>query len=175
MLKKIGCFLFGMMLLMGMAACGGQEETSSTVESQAAVSTLEEESSQPVLRPEPRTMEAPPVEEGDTAVADGQETVLELSQQESGAEAGYEPRVTLYADGTFEMFASFYDGAATISGNYTQEGDGYVLTPTESTAQGVMGSDVGEMTFSPEEQGYAYSGDQLGLTYDGAVFETVAG
>ena len=82
----------------------------------------------------------------------------------------YEPTITLYPDGTFALFASFYDGSVTISGTYAQEGDGYVLTPTDSTAQGTAGSDVGEITLTPSGGGFAYSGGQLGATYDGAVF-----
>ena len=93
-----------------------------------------------------------------------------LTQQDSGAEAGYEPTITLYPDGTFALFASFYDGSVTISGTYAQEGDGYVLIPTDSTAQGTAGSDVGEITLTPSGGGFAYSGGQLGATYDGAVF-----
>ena len=73
----------------------------------------------------------------------------------------------MYPDGTFALFASFYDGSVTISGTYAQEGDGYVLTPTDSTAQGTAGSDVGEITLTPSGSGFAYSGGQLGATYDG--------
>ena len=58
----------------------------------------------------------------------------------------------------------------TIPGPHAQEGDGYVLTPTDSTAQGTAGSDVGEITLTPSGGGFAYSGGQLGATYDGAVF-----
>ena len=53
---------------------------------------------------------------------------------------------------------------------YVPEGDGHVLTPTDSTAQGTAGSDVGEITLTPSGSGFAYSGGQLGATYDGAVF-----
>ena len=56
-----------------------------------------------------------------------------------------------------------------------EEGDSYVLTPGESTAQGVVGSDVGQMTLTAGEEGYAYSGGQLGLTYYGAVFSPSQG
>ena len=45
-----------------------------------------------------------------------------------------------------------------------------MLTPTDSTAQGVAGSDVGEMGLTPSGEGYTYSGGQLGLTFDGAAF-----
>ena len=79
-----------------------------------------------------------------------------------GPRRGYEPTITLYPDGTFALFASFYDGSVTISGTYAQEGDGYVLTPTDSTAQGTAGSDVGEITLTPSGGGFAYSGGQLG-------------
>ena len=109
-----------------------------------------------------------------TAGAESQPSLVssqaESSQQDSGAEAGDEPTITLYPDGTFALFASFYDGSVTISGTYAQEGDGYVLTPTDSTAQGTAGSDVGEITLTPSGGGFAYSGGQLGATYDGAVF-----
>ena len=68
-----------------------------------------------------------------------------LTQQDSGAEAGYEPTITLYPDGTFALFASFYDGSVTISGTYAQEGDGYVLTPTDSTAQARLAATWGRL------------------------------
>lgn len=80
------------------------------------------------------------------------------------------PTLTLYQDGSFQLAATFYDGTALITGTYTQEGGAYVLAPTESTAQGVAGSDVGEMRLSPSGEGYTYSGGQLGLTFDGASF-----
>ena len=35
---------------------------------------------------------------------------------------------------------------------------------------GTAGSDVGEITLTPSGSGFAYSGGQLGATYDGAVF-----
>ena len=77
---------------------------------------------------------------------------------------------SLYQDGSFQLAATFYDGTALITGTYTQEEGVYVLAPTESTSQGVAGSDVGEMRLSPSGEGYTYSGGQLGLTFDGASF-----
>ena len=32
------------------------------------------------------------------------------------------------------------------------------------------GSELGEMVLAPVQEGWAYSGGQLGITYDGAVF-----
>ena len=95
----------------------------------------------------------------------------------AGFRGGSGLRAHLYPvpGGTFELSATFYDGTATITGTYVEEGDSYVLTPGESTAQGVVGSDVGQMTLTAGEEGYAYSGGQLGLTYDGAVFSPSQG
>ena len=45
-----------------------------------------------------------------------------------------------------------------------------VIRASSGTAQGVAGSDVGEMRLSPSGEGYTYSGGQLGLTFDGASF-----
>ena len=59
---------------------------------------------------------------GGRALPSAAEGALVLTQQDSGAEAGYEPTITLYPDGTFALFASFYDGSVTISGTYAQEG-----------------------------------------------------
>ncbi|MFR6278519.1 MAG: hypothetical protein ACLULM_06570 [Acutalibacter sp.] len=126
----------------------------------------QQESSVQAATPQPWQAE-PSQGESASSAAEG---ALVLTQQDSGAEAGYEPTITLYPDGTFALFASFYDGSVTISGTYAQEGDGYVLTPTDSTAQGTAGSDVGEITLTPSGGGFAYSGGQLGATYDGAVF-----
>ena len=143
MKRRVCLTLCGAALALALAACGGANPTAGA-ESQPSLVSSQAESSQ-------------------------QESSV-LTQQDSGAEAGYEPTITLYPDGTFALFASFYDGSVTISGTYAQEGDGYVLTPTDSTAQGTAGSDVGEITLTPSGGGFAYSGGQLGATYDGAVF-----
>ena len=66
---------------------------------------------------------------------------------------GLRAHLTLYQDGSFQLAATFYDGTALITGTYTQEGGAYVLAPPESTAQGVAGSDVGEMRLSPSGGG----------------------
>lgn len=166
--KKITVLMAALLLCGAFAACGSQGEPSSS-SSTVSVSAAGEESSQPELRPEPRTVEGEssmesPVEEST------QEEVLVLIQQDSGMEGGGEPTITLHQDGSFTLNAVFYDGAATISGTYAQQGESYVLTPLESTAQGAEGSQVGEITLTPQDGGFAYGGDQLGVTFDGAVF-----
>lgn len=169
MKRRVCLMLCGAALALALAACGeanptaGAESQPSLVSSQAESS--QQESSQQAT-PQPRQAE-PSQGESASSAAEG---ALVLTQQDSGAEAGYEPTITLYPDGTFTLFASFYDGSVTISGTYAQEGDGYVLIPTDSTAQGTAGSDVGEITLTPSGGGFAYSGGQLGATYDGAVF-----
>lgn len=169
MKRRVCLTLCGAALALALAACGeanptaGAESQPSLVSSQAE-SSQQESSGQ--ATPQPRQAE-PSQGESASSAAEG---ALVLTQQDSGAEAGYEPTITLYPDGTFALFASFYDGSVTISGTYAQEGDGYVLTPTDSTAQGTAGSDVGEITLTPSGGGFAYSGGQLGATYDGAVF-----
>lgn len=169
MKRRVCLTLCGAALALALAACGGANPTAGT-ESQPSLVSSQAESSQQEssgqATPQPRQAE-PSQGESASSAAEG---ALVLTQQDSGAEAGYEPTITLYPDGTFALFASFYDGSVTISGTYAQEGDGYVLTPTDSTAQGTAGSDVGEITLTPSGSGFAYSGGQLGATYDGAVF-----
>lgn len=169
MKRRVCLMLCGAALALALAACGGENPTAGA-ESQPSLVSSQAESSQqessPQATPQPRQAE-PSQGESASSAAEG---ALVLTQQDSGAEAGYEPTITLYPDGTFALFASFYDGSVTISGTYAQEGDGYVLTPTDSTAQGTAGSDVGEITLTPSGGGFAYSGGQLGATYDGAVF-----
>lgn len=169
MKRRVCLMLCGAALALALAACGGANPTAGT-ESQPSLVSSQAESSQQEssgqATPQPRQAE-PSQGESASSAAEG---ALVLTQQDSGAEAGYEPTITLYPDGTFALFASFYDGSVTISGTYAQEGDGYVLTPTDSTAQGTAGSDVGEITLTPSGSGFAYSGGQLGATYDGAVF-----
>lgn len=169
MKRRVCLTLCGAALALALAACGGANPTAGT-ESQPSLVSSQAESSQQEssgqATPQPRQAE-PSQGESASSAAEG---ALVLTQQDSGAEAGYEPTITLYPDGTFTLFASFYDGSVTISGTYAQEGDGYVLTPTDSTAQGTAGSDVGEITLTPSGSGFAYSGGQLGATYDGAVF-----
>ena len=164
MKRRVCLTLCGAALALALAACGGENPPAGT-ESQPSLVSSQAESSQQAT-PQPRQAE-PSQGESASSAAEG---ALVLTQQDSGAEAGYEPTITLYPDGTFALFASFYDGSVTISGTYAQEGDGYVLTPTDSTAQGTAGSDVGEITLTPSGGGFAYSGGQLGATYDGAVF-----
>ena len=158
-MKRLFAVAAALLLCGALTACGGQEEPSGA-ESPISVASAQEESAQPDLQPEPRAAEESSageeaVEEGPQEEAPG---ALVLIQKDSGAEAGYEPTFTLYPEGT-----------------YVEEGDSYVLTPGESTAQGVVGSDVGQMTLTAGEEGYAYSGGQLGLTYDGAVFSPSQG
>ena len=169
MKRRVCLTLCGAALALALAACGGANPTAGA-ESQPSLVSSQAESSQQEssgqATPQPRQAE-PSQGESASSAAEG---ALVLTQQDSGAEAGYEPTITLYPDGTFALFASFYDGSVTISGTYAQEGDSYVLTPTDSTAQGTAGSDVGEITLKPSGSGFAYSGGQLGATYDGAVF-----
>ena len=169
MKRRVCLTLCGAALALALAACGGANPTAETESQPSLVSSQAESSQQESSQqatPQPRQAE-PSQGESASSAAEG---ALVLTQQDSGAEAGYEPTITLYPDGTFTLFASFYDGSVTISGTYAQEGDGYVLTPTDSTAQGTAGSDVGEITLTPSGGGFAYSGGQLGATYDGAVF-----
>lgn len=170
MKRRVCLTLCGAALALALAACGGENPPAGTESQPSLVSSQAEssqqESSVQAATPQPRQAE-PSQGESASSAAEG---ALVLTQQDSGAEAGYEPTITLYPDGTFALFASFYDGSVTISGTYAQEGDGYVLTPTDSTAQGTAGSDVGEITLTPSGGGFAYSGGQLGATYDGAVF-----
>ena len=169
MKRRVCLMLCGAALALALTACGGENPTAGTESQPSLVSSQAESSQQESAQqatPQPRQAE-PSQGESASSAAEG---ALALTQQDSGAEAGYEPTITLYPDGTFALFASFYDGSVTISGTYAQEGDGYVLTPTDSTAQGTAGSDVGEITLTPSGGGFAYSGGQLGATYDGAVF-----
>lgn len=169
MKRRVCLTLCGAALALALAACGGENPTAGAESQPSLVSSQAESSQQESSQqatPQPRQAE-PSQGESASSAAEG---ALVLTQQDSGAEAGYEPTITLYPDGTFALFASFYDGSVTISGTYAQEGDGYVLTPTDSTAQGTAGSDVGEITLTPSGGGFAYSGGQLGATYDGAVF-----
>lgn len=169
MKRRVCLTLCGAALALALTACGGENPTAGAESQPSLVSSQAESSQQESAQqatPQPRQAE-PSQGESASSAAEG---ALVLTQQDSGAEAGYEPTITLYPDGTFALFASFYDGSVTISGTYAQEGDGYVLTPTDSTAQGTAGSDVGEITLTPSGGGFAYSGGQLGATYDGAVF-----
>ena len=169
MKRRVCLMLCGAALALALTACGGENPTAGTESQPSLVSSQAESSQQESAQqatPQPRQAE-PSQGESASSAAEG---ALVLTQQDSGAEVGYEPTITLYPDGTFALFASFYDGSVTISGTYAQEGDGYVLTPTDSTAQGTAGSDVGEITLTPSGGGFAYSGGQLGATYDGAVF-----
>lgn len=169
MKRRVCLMLCGAALALALTACGGENPTAGTESQPSLVSSQAESSQQESAQqatPQPRQAE-PSQGESASSAAEG---ALVLTQQDSGAEAGYEPTITLYPDGTFALFASFYDGSVTISGTYAQEGDGYVLTPTDSTAQGTAGSNVGEITLTPSGGGFAYSGGQLGATYDGAVF-----
>lgn len=169
MKKRLYALLCACLLSLCLSACGGQDEVSS-----AAPQSQESEAAPPQSQSLPEESPASEAPASSGAQSEGeqssQEAVLVLVQQDSGAEAGYEPTLTLYQDGSFQLAATFYDGTALITGTYIQEGGAYVLAPTESTAQGVAGSDVGEMRLSPSGEGYTYSGGQLGLTFDGASF-----
>ena len=169
MKKRLYALLCACLLGLCLSACGGQDGTPS-----AAPQSQESQAAPPQSQSLPEESPASEAPASSGAQSEGEqsakEAALVLVQQDSGAEAGYEPTLTLYQDGSFQLAATFYDGTALITGTYTQEGGAYVLAPTESTAQGVAGSDVGEMRLSPSGEGYTYSGGQLGLTFDGASF-----
>ena len=91
-MKRLFAVAAALLLCGALTACGGQEEPSG-VESQVSVACAQEESAQPDLQPEPRAAEESSageeaVEEGSQEEAPG---ALVLTQQDSGAEAGYEP------------------------------------------------------------------------------------
>ena len=169
MKKRLYALLCACLLSLCLSACGGQDEVSS-----AAPQSQESQAAPPQSQSLPEESPASEAPASSGAQSEGeqsaQEAALVLVQQDSGAEAGYEPTLTLYQDGSFQLAATFYDDAAPTTGTYTQEEGVYVLAPTESTSQGVAGSDVGEMRLSPSGEGYTYSGGQLGLTFDGASF-----
>lgn len=171
MKRRILVLCCGLAMALTLTACGGtQGNTSSAGESQAVETSSQVESSQPQLKPEPRTAEIPQESQQEESASTGAAEVLALVQEESGAEAGYEPRITLFEDGTFQFFVCYYDGTSTVSGTYVENGGAYVLTPTGDTAQGTGASGAGEMELTPSGEGYVYSGEQRGLTCDGAVF-----
>ena len=169
MKKRLYAVLGACLLGLCLSACGGQDEVS-----RAAPQSQESQAALPQSQSLPEESPASEAPASSGAQSEGeqsaQEAVLVLVQQDSGAEPGHAPPLTLYQDGSFQLAATFYDGTALITGTYTQEEGAYVLAPTESTAQGVAGSDVGEMRLSPSGEGYTYSGGQLGLTFDGASF-----
>ena len=171
-MKRITAIMCGLFLAASLAACGqGSGETSSASVSAGGVSSRESS-----------VQESVPAQSGPSSSLAGKigpgPQVMEAQvfvQKNSGAEEGYEPTIRLLENGSFEFSLYLYDGTAFLSGTYAEEGEDYVLTPTESTAQGFAASDVGEIRLSKTEGGVTYSGEQLGVTADGAEFAAEEG
>lgn len=92
-------------------------------------------------------------------------------QPNSGAEEGYEPTIRLLENGSFEFASYHYDGVVILSGTYEPIEGGYRLTPQETQAQGVMGSNLEEFTLELADSGVIYNGPEQGVTPTGAEFE----
>lgn len=96
-------------------------------------------------------------------------------QQNSSAEEGYEPTIRLLEDGSFEFSAYCYDGVVVLEGTYRQEGEDYCFTPKTSTApEGAVGSSLSEFWLVLGEEGMTYTGEDLGVTFEGALFRETA-
>ena len=121
---------------------------------------------------EPEAVSASPqtsAETGNEARKAGEQVFV---QQDSGAEEGYEPTVRLLEGGRFEFTAYCYDGMVYFHGTYREEGSEYVLTVEDNSApEGAVGSDVEEIRMAVTESGLTYTGEQLGVTQEGSLFE----
>ena len=172
-MRRLAILFCGLLLAASLAACG-QGDPGSV--SGAAGSVPAEGSSAPegsassgAGLEEPSAL-SPSALAGKTGPGPQMMEMQVFVQKDSGAEEGYEPTIRLLENGNFELSLYLYDGTAILSGTYAEEGDGYVLTPAESTAQGFMASGAGEIRLTKTEGGVVYSGEQLGVTVDGAEF-----
>lgn len=165
-LKRLVALLCGVLLAAFLTACGSRGEAgNSPAVSEKAKVSWEESSPDSRAASKAETLSSQPESEASQA---GE--ALTFVQKESGAEAGYEPTVRLFPDGTFTFSVYLYDGTATLTGVYTDKGDDYLLTVTESTAQGFAAGTAGEICFTKAGESVFYSGEQLGVTADGAEF-----
>ena len=168
-MKRIASLFCGLLLAASLTACGSPAgEPGSSGPTSGGESSAVGESSAPA--------ESSALVSGSTSlpgVTGPGPQLMEMKvfvQKDSGAEEGYEPTVRLLENGNFEFSLYLYDGTAFLSGTYAEEGDSYALTVTESSAQGFAASDVGEIRLTKTETGVTYSGEQIGVTCDGAEF-----
>ena len=127
MKKQLYALLCACLLGLCLSACGGQDGVPS-----AAPQSQESEAAPPQSQSLPEESPASEAPASSGAQSEGeqssQEAVLVLVQQDSGAEAGYEPTLTLYQDGSFQLAATFFFNDTATTEIYTQEGGAYVLT-----------------------------------------------
>ena len=96
MKRRVCLMLCGAALALALAACGGENPTAGAESQPSLVSSQAESSQQESAQqatPQPRQAE-PSQGESASSAAEG---ALVLTQQDSGAEAGYEPTITLWA------------------------------------------------------------------------------
>ena len=92
-------------------------------------------------------------------------------QTNTTAEEGYEPALVLnFEDNTFVFKASSYDGMVEMKGTFSVENDTYTLEVNETTALGGEMVNIKELKFVKNGEDLSYSGGQVGITPDGAVF-----
>lgn len=159
-IKRWLCMGAAALLLLQLGACGkkGEEDSGPSMSQSASV---QEESEQSFLSRTPRDgdLSAPETQEGE-------QTGLHYIQEGDGANA----ELTLFEDGTFSLRAVMYDGLPTITGTYTQTETAFVLVPVETNAQNIDLAQLGEMTLTKEGETLIYSGEELGITMEGATF-----
>lgn len=157
-MKRVMSIMLCLVFLAAFAGCTPSEKGSRLSQvSQVSSSSGAEESSNTIID---NTGPGPQVMEMEVFV-----------QQESDAQEGYEPTIRLLENGNFELSLFLYDGVATLSGTYTEEESSYVLTVTESSAQGFAASEVDDIILEKTDDGVIYTGRQIGVTFDGAVFK----
>lgn len=160
-MKKLGYILLAAALCLTAAGCSGGEASSAPLSSPAASSAVSApvSSSAPSSDAKLQTGPGPQVVE-----------IQGFMQENSGAEAGYEPTIRLMENGSFEFSVFLYDGISLVSGSYEDIEGEYVLTCTQSSSTGMAASDLGEIRLEKTDTGVIYHGVQAGVTGDGAVF-----
>lgn len=169
------CFVtavLGSVLVLLLGACSPKEEASQEREALSQSQPVEgPEEALPSRKPEEGSISSQPEAPEETPSPAGKLFV----QQNSNAEEGYEPTLHLLEDGSFEFSAYCYDGAVYLQGTYRQEEEGYCFTPqTSSAPEGAVGSELNEFWLIFGEEGMTYTGEDLGVTFQGALFRETA-
>lgn len=156
-MKRYGILLGSLLLAASLTACAPSAQPSESSYPSLSAASAPVQSREPVASAHnlgPQVMEM--------------EIFVQLN---SGAEEGYEPTIRLLENGNFEFATYHYDGVVILSGTYEAIEGGYRLSPQETQAQGVMGSNLEEFTLELTDSGVIYNGPEQGVTPTGAQFE----
>jgi len=160
-MKKLLIFILALVMIFCLAGCG--EDSSSNAENSVSQEDADQQPSEASY--------VSGLEGVQLYGANENSAHPKYVQTNTTAEEGYEPALILnFEDNSFIFKASSYDGMVEMKGIFSAENDTYTLAVKETTALGGEMANIKELKFVKNGEDLSYSGEQVGITPDGAVF-----